>query len=100
MLLICAHSGTSGGVTFCQLLPASRETWIRPSSEPHQSTPFSCGDSRAQKIVQQISTPVLSLVIGPPDGACLDLSLRVRSGLIGCQDWPSSVVLKSTLPPA
>ena len=29
----------------------SGETWTSPSSEPHQSTPFSCGDSRAAKTV-------------------------------------------------
>ena len=39
------HSGRSGGVTFCQLPPLSRDTWTRPSSEPAQSTPRSCGDS-------------------------------------------------------
>src|SRR5260370_17684347 len=39
---------------------------------------------------------VWSLVIGPPDGPCFAGSLRVRSGLITCQLWPSFVDLKST----
>src|SRR6516225_1121101 len=37
----------------------------------------------------------MSKVIGPPEGFCLDLSLRVRSGLIAVQLWPASVDLKS-----
>ena len=32
---------------------------------------------------------VLSLVIGPPEEICFDLSLRVRSGLMAFQLWPS-----------
>src|SRR5581483_12408276 len=43
---------------------------------------------------------VLSLVIGPPDEPCFDLSLRVRSGLMTSQLCPSLADLKSTLPPA
>src|SRR5438309_10082398 len=39
---------------------------------------------------------VLSLVIGPPDGPCLLLSLRVRSGLIACQLCPSLLERNST----
>src|SRR5260370_42491445 len=39
---------------------------------------------------------VLCLVIGPPDGPCFAGSLRVRSGLITCQLWPSFADLKST----
>src|SRR5438876_11750648 len=39
---------------------------------------------------------VLSLVIGPPDGPCLLLSLRVRSGLIACQHCPSLLERNST----
>src|SRR5260370_3272088 len=36
----------------------------------------------------------MSRVIGPPEGFCLDLSLRVRSGVMGVQVWPLSVDLK------
>src|SRR5260370_27517759 len=36
----------------------------------------------------------MSRVIGPPEGFCLDLSLRVRSGLMGVQLWPLSGDLK------
>src|SRR5262249_56189763 len=63
-----------------------------------QMTPFCASDSATEKIVQQYSTLVLSLVIGPPDGPSLGLSLRVRSGLMICQLWPSLLVLKSRLP--
>jgi hypothetical protein len=51
MPLISAHSGKSGGVTSCQLLPPSRLSWIKPSSEPAQKTPASCGDSMKEKTV-------------------------------------------------
>src|SRR5580692_132571 len=37
----------------------------------------------------------MSSVIGPPEGFCLDLSLRVKSGLIAFQLWPLSVDLKT-----
>src|SRR5580704_13911566 len=37
----------------------------------------------------------MSSVMGPPEGFCLDLSLRVRSGLMGVQLWPPLVDLKS-----
>ncbi len=52
MLLIMrsTRAGPSG-VTFVQVLPPSRETWTRPSSEPAQSTPGSSGDSATAKIV-------------------------------------------------
>ena len=36
------------------------------------------------------STPVTSVVIGPPDFPCLDLSFRVRSGLASSQVFPWS----------
>jgi hypothetical protein len=49
--LIWIHSGIPFGVTFCQVLPSSRVTWMSPSSEPAQSTPFSTGDSASAKIV-------------------------------------------------
>ena len=42
---------------------------------------------------------VLSLVIGPPEGPCFDVSLRVRSGLITCQVCPSSIDLNRTCAP-
>src|SRR6266853_1556481 len=42
---------------------------------------------------------VLSLVIGPPEGPCFAVSLRVRSGLITCQLRPSVTDLKSTCAP-
>ena len=42
---------------------------------------------------------VLSFVIGPPEGPCFAVSLRVRSGLITCQLRPSLTDLKSTCAP-
>src|SRR5437879_4269668 len=42
---------------------------------------------------------VLSLVIGPPDGRCLVVSLRVRSGLIASHVWPSVRERNSTWAP-
>ena len=51
MLLICIHSGIFGGVTSSHVAPASRETWINPSSDPVQNTPGSCGLSMALKMV-------------------------------------------------
>ena len=53
-------------------------------------TPFSCGDSASAKIVSYTSTPVMSVVIGPPDLPCFALSLRVRSGDISSHVSPSS----------
>src|ERR1700739_3810864 len=37
----------------------------------------------------------MSSVIGPPDGFCFDLSLRVRSPLIAVQLWPAFVDLNT-----
>ena len=51
-MLTSVHSGSSGGVTFCQVLPPSRERCTSPSSVPAQSTPRSSGDSAKPKIVQ------------------------------------------------
>src|SRR5215467_8483385 len=95
-MLTVPHSGMALGVTFDQFFPPSVVTWIRPSSEPVQIKSFCTGDSTTEKIVSYTSTPVLSLVMGPPEATCLLLSLRVRSGLMICQVMPPSVVLKST----
>ena len=65
---------------------------------PAQSTSRSCGDSTSAKIVQYTSAPVLSRVIGPPDGPSFAGSLRVRSGLTISQLCPSSTERKTRLP--
>jgi hypothetical protein len=52
MWLIWLHAGSSFGVTSCHERPSSRVTCTRPSSEPHQITPFCFGDSATAKIVQ------------------------------------------------
>src|SRR6266566_2690983 len=41
----------------------------------------------------------MSYSIGPPLVTCLDLSLRVKSGLNAAQCSPPSVVLNTTFPP-
>src|SRR3954447_572662 len=98
MMLISAHSGSEGGVTFVQVRPSSSDRCTRPSSVPAQNTPFFRGDSASAKIVQYTSAPVLSRVTGPPDGFSLSGSLRVRSGLRTSKLEPRSVDLNSTLP--
>src|SRR6476646_5595644 len=96
IMLTVPHSGIVLGVTLAQFFPPSVVTCTRPSSEPAQIRSFCIGDSTTEKMVSYTSTPVLSLVIGPPDATCLLLSLRVRSGLMICQFTPSSVDLKRT----
>src|SRR5947207_14500588 len=95
-MLTVPHSGMALGVTLAQFLPPSVVSCTSPSSEPVQIRSFCTGDSTTEKIVSYTSTPVLSLVMGPPEATCLLLSLRVRSGLMICQLMPSSVDLNST----
>ncbi len=45
--------------------------------------------------VAYVSTPVWSLVIGPPDATMVLGSCRVRSGLIASQLCPSLVVFQT-----
>src|SRR4051812_46244121 len=95
------QSGRSGtfAVTFVHVFASSVLTCTRPSSDPAQRRPFCLGDSARAKIVQYVSAPVLSPVIGPPDHFCFCLSFRVRSPETGAQVCPPSVVRKRTLPP-
>src|SRR5579884_139343 len=95
-MLTVPQSGMPLGVTFSQCCPPSRVMWTRPSSVPAQIKSFCTGDSTTEKIVSYTSTPVLSLVIDPPEEACFDLSFRVRSGLMMLQLIPSFVVLNRT----
>jgi hypothetical protein len=80
--------------TLVQVLPPSRVTCSRPSSEPAQITPRSTGlGARAIRVVK-FSAPVASIVM-PPERSCLcqsGLSV-VRSGLMTVQVSPRSVVL-------
>ena len=57
----------AGGVTSVQVRPSSRDTWIRPSSEPAQISSGVKGDSAMEKTTLKISTPVTSALMGPPD---------------------------------
>src|ERR1051326_940488 len=93
MLLTVPHSGRLGMflVTLVQFLPPSRVTWTSPSLVPAQMVPASFGDSAMAKTTPAYSTPMLSAV-RPPELPIFDLSLRVRSGLMICHDWPRSVV--------
>src|SRR5262249_30878413 len=95
-MLTVPHSGIPLGVTLAQFFPPSVVTCTMPSSDPAQIRSFCTGDSTTEKIVSYTSTPVLSLVMGPPEATCLLFSLRVRSGLMICQLMPSSVDLNST----
>ena len=85
--------------TFFQVLPLLRVTWTFPSSVPHQMIPGTIGDSEIVIIVQWISAPVLSSVIGPPESFCFSGSLVERSGLMTYQDCPPFVVLNKKFPP-
>src|SRR5579875_590536 len=91
--------GISGGRTSLQFAPASVLTCTSPSSEPTQITLSVSGETAIEEIVSNISSPVTSALIGPPGRPCLLLSLRVRSGLITFQCWPSSKLSNSTLAP-
>jgi len=97
MMLTRVNRPRSLGVTFCQLAPPppSRETCTSPSSEPAHNTPVFTDDSANAKMVAYHSVPVMSRVIGPPDGPSVTGSCTVRSGLIACQLAPPSVVLKT-----
>ena len=85
------HSGVPGGVTFFHALPVSRVSQTRPSSVPAHSVPLATGDAASTNTVSKYSTLVMSSWIGPPDGCCFDLSLRVRSFEIAVQVLPSSL---------
>src|ERR1051325_2984645 len=85
----------NGGVTFVHVLPRSRETCTRPSSEPAHSTSAVTGDSTNAKIVAYHSVPVMSYVIGPPAGPSVLGSCSVRSPLIASQLSPSFIERKT-----
>src|SRR5688572_9669826 len=89
-----------GGVTFSQFAPLLRDTQTSPSSVPAHNTPAWTGDSSNAKINAYVSTPVWSLVIGPPDGPMVFGSLRARSGDTAAQLCPSFVDRKSFEPAA
>src|SRR6267142_4602801 len=93
MLLTVPQGGRLGMffVMLVQVLPPSRVNCTIPSLVPAQISPLSFGDSAMAKTTGAYSTPMLSPV-SPPENPCLLLSLDVRSGLINCQLWPSSVV--------
>src|SRR5207249_11754540 len=87
------------GATLFQCAPPSRVICRLPSSVPAQMTFASRGLSAIEMMVQWVSARVLSELIGPPLGFCLDLSFVVRSGLIAAHVVPRSRVRNSTLPP-
>src|SRR3989304_5217504 len=82
-----AKSPTSFGVTFFQLVPPLRVTWISPSSDPVQITPLAIGDSAIVKTTPYVSTPVWSFVIGPPEAPSVFGSLRASGGGVGRGVW-------------
>ena len=95
MVLMRTKSGASRGVTSSQPAPPSRVTCTSPSSDPTQITSASWYEGAMAKTVAYVSTPVWSLVSGPPDGPIVDGSARVKSGLICSQDAPSLVVFQT-----
>jgi len=62
---------------------------------PTQIKTFLFGDSAREDQVVELKL-AWSLVMGPPESCCFDLSLRVRSGLMVSQEWPPSFERKST----
>src|SRR5882672_10389473 len=81
--------GRFGGVTFAQVLPLSRVTWMRPLLVPAQITPAVTGDSASDWIDPPTAgapTPVsrspgAAAGAGPPGGVR-------RSGLMRCHVCP------------
>src|SRR6185436_4093678 len=101
MIDMRVNAGSAFGVTSCQFVPPFLVTWIMPSSEPTQMTPFVTGDSAMVKIVAKFSAPLFSTVIElPPAITRVRGSCRVRSGEIACQVRPASLLLSSTFPPS
>ena len=99
MMEMRAKSGRSFGVTRVHVLPPSGDTCTSPSSLPTHRTSFFTGDSAIAKIVPYVSTPVWSLVIGPPDGPRVMGSLRARGGEMRAQLCPSFIDFHNSLPP-
>src|SRR6185437_7002767 len=96
MALISAHCGRSGGVMACQDLPPSRLMCTSPSAEPAHNSRLSRGDTARADTSGKTSALDWSRSIGPPLGASVEGSLRVRSGLIVFQLRPESVLSRMT----
>src|SRR5690349_17761657 len=95
------HCGRFGmlPVTLDQVAPPSLVTCTTPSSVPTQMILGSSGEMVNERMQPNVSAPLMSYSMLPPLVSCLDLSLRVRSGLMGVQCAPPSVDLKRTFPP-
>src|SRR4051794_5934177 len=89
----------SFGVTFDHVLPPSRVTCTRPSSDPVQITPFCTGDSIIVNVVRQCSQHGVSCLGGPAGFPRFGLPFRVRSPLLPSHLCPSLVVFMTPLPP-
>src|SRR5512142_3132484 len=82
-----------GGVTFCQLAPASRVRCTRPVSVPAQISFVCSGDGAMLYTTPKPRCIALSLVVGPVDlAADVPGTAPVKSGLISCQCRPPSTV--------
>src|SRR6185437_4449596 len=100
MHVIVDQVGKSGGRTAFQCPPSSVVTYTKPSSEPVQMILSLKGETAIVDRVSNISSPVMSALIGPPERCCLLLSLRVKSGLITFQgSTPGSSDSNTTFPP-
>ncbi len=85
--------------TLVQCAPPSRVSCTTPSSVATQICLAATGEGATASSVPNVSAPVTSSV-SPPVRPWRSLRLRVRSGLIGAQCRPASVLRNSTLPPA
>src|ERR1700674_2946210 len=92
-----SHGFNFGGVTFCQLFPPSRVMWIKPSSVPAQIVSTSLNEGATAEITPRCLPFSGSDAANAPKFPGISYDVRVRSGLITCQLFPASVVLKSTL---
>src|SRR5438552_8334180 len=84
MLEMRVNGATSAGVTLVQFFPPSRVTWIRPSSEPVQMSPFTRGDSASAKIVAR-SEEHTSELQSPDHLVCRLLLEKINTIVTGVQ---------------
>src|SRR5688572_22770372 len=98
MAAIVVHSGSCFGDTFSHVVPPSLVIWTVLTSMPTHSSPLRSPDS-ASACARHTQYSEDHWVERAPPGIFCSLSkrLRDRSGLIGCQEFPSSSVRKTRL---
>src|SRR5436190_23671556 len=95
MLKMRVHGLIAGGVTLVQVVPASRVTWMLPSSEPAQRTASDRG--LGLSAVMLPIGPGLTVLAYLPAFAGTAHVARVRSGEIRDQECPWSRLFQTTL---